>query len=1825
MQVAHQSMSKMKEYGSLVLFTKDMQESTNVFPICKEVLIGRDKTTSDITVKVKTVSRTHVKICIDENGCCLIQNLSKTNPCVLNGNQLHLHSADSDSEPQVMLCDGDIFTLGDRSFKFILPIAIDDKKEDEEEEEEVTLNYTGSFKHKPTLDPIGEENSGSFSPLVAAMNQIDTNIPTPTPKSISKGNSSSTKKKEREENSRQGTSPISIPVPTLAPRTGIDKLSSPITVPASTASPLQGDYSLNMNSLTSTNTAIDTLVEVEVDAKVLAQEDMETETKRKSYGQGQGQGNQLRKPEHEHEHEHEQEQDEEEEKEPRQKRIAALKTPIREAIQLRRLSQGKAVLSSPMPISMPFINRDINGDVEKSRTTPPPIESTSTSVHLRQSLATPLRRAIETRVNMIYQTHTPVKPLQYINMNSKEQLLLQQVAEKKQEQEQDERDSHINRHATDDTIAHTHMPVSINNTILAAINSRRKSFSASTNADANDSAVGITLMRGKNTSTPSFSTLTPSKQSKQAIALSSSPTLAKKTTTPTLLNSQRNSVSTSSTSISSSSNGQSQSPFTSQTKQLATPLRHALEKRRKSYSESIKLKEQLLRIDDAGKFDVETVGIRAVEEEIGERHAHDVTAVSTPKKTRSSSSLSMTLTPPSNVLEGAIESLPVSIGKTHSKTKSTSNRKAGSSAMSTSRAMILLYAGSSDSQDNSNSSSNINAYNDDLDVEDIEMLVDTDSTYNANVITAACTHISINAMSSELQLHGIAETDANVQAKDAFSVNPELLRSRLSEGREKDNYGNGNDFEDKDATAFNIFDDIISPVKVNSHMGACIRTRKNAANVIAANTLTKRRFPISGTDSTNAKSNSTAAHTFTPIVVPNRHRNRQSLLNSLEKKGVDTSKSVHTGTSTGTSDKFVSETATATATAKDKHISLVSDLITTLTDDEMETINKYAVQLKNCSAIIDSDEAYALALDAYIRGVEQGNLISPFSPAPKKVQMEKMTTPTEKGKKMKVANERHAAATKSPGQLEGFPPLDFPERSIFTTETTSASTSVSVPVFVESTCTDIIDCEEAFESLLSVYGLPAGRASTADMVAVECYSQLIMDETREMEPQMDVAVAYGTALDSFLADPKEFRTRVRNLMKRRKDILESPFHHPANSYFKKYKLKYKQTFMEEVIVEHADMASIWMPADYSMNMNICHDEHTNIAASKEREASASASSCMSPVLNEVSKKSWSSTAAANANNDTFVSDINKKSDVRQQIALTYVTDAIRNVIDQLAVADTECISKSVAVNVKALTPTRSKANIHTPTLASKSTGKSASTSKGTKATVFQSQQQQQQQFAAMATATATRAINAVIDSLEEEEEEGQETSSSRSGIHMDNSFDGKGITSSHDNYNPFVTNIKYSLKTPTKKNNGSSQSQCISTSHVGSEVRSNIKSTGKSTSIGKKKEAVLLCAPSPAHAPASITKKLEVASVFVDQALRTVIHDLSRAAAFPDNIIKGKSSSSSSYSPSSNKQQQHARSTIAATSAMKRRDIAKSFVSKAMQNVLEDLTCASKKEKEQEREIQTEKTKNKVIVSSASTPKKMNFFSVNPSASPSLSPMLSNRLFTSSGSNVGFKVVISKSQKTSPVPASLNANENAKRVRKATPVKNNGAPTSSDAVAVSSIRIASPSVNIPKRTRTTTATATTTKETVVEIKPDVREQKQSSLISRAKRNATIAAVTAKAPSKRGKKAAAVAVAAVEIEEEEDAMAILCDGCDGEFFCDDVGLTEIPHGDWYCNACEKKKKKKDSATTTTKATGKKKTAVVKKTPTVKTAAATNKEKEVAAAAAAGPLRRSTRSK
>jgi hypothetical protein len=101
--------------------------------------------------------------------------------------------------------------------------------------------------------------------------------------------------------------------------------------------------------------------------------------------------------------------------------------------------------------------------------------------------------------------------------------------------------------------------------------------------------------------------------------------------------------------------------------------------------------------------------------------------------------------------------------------------------------------------------------------------------------------------------------------------------------------------------------------------------------------------------------------------------------------------------------------------------------------------------------------------------------------------------------------------------------------------------------------------------------------------------------------------------------------------------------------------------------------------------------------------------------------------------------------------------------------------------------------------------------------------------------------------------------------------------------------------------------------------------------------------------------------------------------------------------------------------------------------------------------------------------------------------------------------------------------------------------------------------------------------------------------------------------------------------EEIATAILCDGCDAEYFLDDVGLKSIPKGDWFCSQCEVKKQTEKAAP---KAVGKRKVAeiapVAEAAPASrptrgKAAKKSDAEDAHAAASAPEPIKRVTRSR
>ena len=94
-------------FGRLVVLKKDGSEGA-FFDITSDITIGRG-TDCDIRVKMPSISRLQSRILIDENGHCNIENLSATNPTVLNGESV----AES-----VVLKHMDEINIGGRLFTF---------------------------------------------------------------------------------------------------------------------------------------------------------------------------------------------------------------------------------------------------------------------------------------------------------------------------------------------------------------------------------------------------------------------------------------------------------------------------------------------------------------------------------------------------------------------------------------------------------------------------------------------------------------------------------------------------------------------------------------------------------------------------------------------------------------------------------------------------------------------------------------------------------------------------------------------------------------------------------------------------------------------------------------------------------------------------------------------------------------------------------------------------------------------------------------------------------------------------------------------------------------------------------------------------------------------------------------------------------------------------------------------------------------------------------------------------------------------------------------------------------------------------------------------------------------------------------------------------------------------------------------------------------------------------------------------------------------------------------------------------------------------------
>ena len=888
--------------------------------------------------------------------------------------------------------------------------------------------------------------------------------------------------------------------------------------------------------------------------------------------------------------------------------------------------------------------------------------------------------------------------------------------------------------------------------------------------------------------------------------------------------------------------------------------------------------------------------------------------------------------------------------------------------------------------------------------EDVEMQVD----YNASIISATCAQISIDAMSAELQTQGFPEADAFAEAKDVFVVNP----SRLS-----------------DSAAFSLFDEIISPV------------RRHVASPM--------KSPMKS-----------------PVPAPAKQgRGRKSLLNSLEKKGM-----------------------------QEERMDAVADLVTSLSDREMGLIHNYALQLESCA--IDNEEAYAMALDAYIRGVEQGNLLSPFSP----VDRSKKST--------------EAAAI--PPQ----PPVEEV-------------------------------CEDAFDALRQMFKMTS-KAYSADMYAVECYTTLIMDDA-----DVDPAVAYGVALDTFLADPIEFRQRVQHLMSQRQIMLKSPFP-TLGAMSEEDEFRRELEDMEEVEEEE-----LWAPVDY----NVGPPTPTLTLPAKIKKAAAAA-----PV-NTPLRKSAKKAAAATATPKEKAQDVlahlpSSSKGVRSQIALSFVTDAIRGVIDDLA-------QQSNVTTQRAMTP----ASIKKDQVLNKAAN----------------------------IEFATEAINGVLDSLAEEE--GAET-----------------------------------LVSPVRGTPAKPQSPAYAL------IKSALKKPNATPSIA-----------------VSATKKLRIASTYVETALAQVIGALAKESHSPKVTSPAPIARSSASKKINSVPIMSAKKAASVKSAVKdihasskkRHDIATSFVADAMKLVMCELMEAET--------LERQSVDTQALVSNVQHKISTNLFS--PSVKVKVSPVsavsrkspktpMSEAVPKAYRSPMKSAKAVKKTSRMTdtPVSAAMVASPKVMVVKVATPQVEMAAAVAaasskvtkvatpiatvaaSPTSAVKSIK-KSPIQKSPvpfapvvyaeeevvkpvnKRTRKTAAA-----ESSPAAKPPAKRGRKAAAAPviaaapevpsrRSKRDsATVVAESNKPIAKRGRKATVVVEVESEEEEEEEgeeegdeevAMAILCDGCDNEFFCDAVGLTEVPEGDWFCAGCTKKR--------------------AKKTPAAKPAAKSAAKAKAAPKETTAPVRRSTRAR
>ena len=144
-------MAATADFGRIVVLKKDGSEGAFFCVQNQDITIGRDKE-ADIRIKITTVSKTHARIYVDENGNCNLLHLSKTNPTVVNGECI------SNINSTVALVDGDKFVVGEREFLY-------QSNKKSPTAGSIAAHANMVIKHVPVLETIDESQTLDFAKL----------------------------------------------------------------------------------------------------------------------------------------------------------------------------------------------------------------------------------------------------------------------------------------------------------------------------------------------------------------------------------------------------------------------------------------------------------------------------------------------------------------------------------------------------------------------------------------------------------------------------------------------------------------------------------------------------------------------------------------------------------------------------------------------------------------------------------------------------------------------------------------------------------------------------------------------------------------------------------------------------------------------------------------------------------------------------------------------------------------------------------------------------------------------------------------------------------------------------------------------------------------------------------------------------------------------------------------------------------------------------------------------------------------------------------------------------------------------------------------------------------------------------------------------------------------------------------------------------------------------------------------------------------------------------------------------------------------------------